>query len=575
MASWNEEARTQSAVLLQTLFVYHEENVTERLNKIVQAFCKALRKCRNENYGAKHKDAILECARVLGRYVVPGSFVPFLAPRVSGDLEVLPGGVDADVRGDVADLLAAMLRGAKGSSVLPHVAQLADVLTDPALLAAAGNLRKAGLAAAGSLLRVIVRGGSAALASSFVATGRLESLDAALLALLKAILAWRRGGDRSVADAALFDLAEASGISVGALAATRAPRLFREDDEALEDASTPSSNALREALELAAGPGVGVLLTLAAGVARRAAGRLVVFVPGLDDDERPDPDAEDAARVVSSLAEALAAPTAAARDARSTGGSDDDFAAAAPTILDAVLAPDACWTDETARRARCDLARALVGSDAGGLELSRGARGLVAALLGPATKNNVDDPGLRRAALSGVRAATVVLQKGAGSLRDAKARRKPVLLRNRPDDVAESVHGAARLALDAVDRMLMTGAEALQRAAAELATEIVFTLRPAPDPADSLCDDDDDDAVVSVRLSLSEVVLMLGEHLPSNYPEDYVDNAEAMLDGALRAAAVLDPAVFVETIKTFPRTNVTVGLEDHAEMCASLSSSNR
>ena len=45
--------------------------------------------------------------------VGPDSFVPFLAPRVSGDLEVLPGGIDADQRADVTDLLGAMIRGAK------------------------------------------------------------------------------------------------------------------------------------------------------------------------------------------------------------------------------------------------------------------------------------------------------------------------------------------------------------------------------------------------------------------------------------------------------------------------------
>ena len=39
-----------------------------------------------------------ECARRIGRYVAPDSFVPTLAPRVSGDLEVSPGGIDADQR---------------------------------------------------------------------------------------------------------------------------------------------------------------------------------------------------------------------------------------------------------------------------------------------------------------------------------------------------------------------------------------------------------------------------------------------------------------------------------------------
>ena len=66
--------------------------------------------------------------------MVPDSFVPFLAPRVSGDLEVFPGGIDADQRADVTDLLGAMITGAKSSSILPHFAPLSEVLTDPNLV---------------------------------------------------------------------------------------------------------------------------------------------------------------------------------------------------------------------------------------------------------------------------------------------------------------------------------------------------------------------------------------------------------------------------------------------------------
>ena len=117
LSSWTEYARVSSATLLQTLFVYHEDHVTEKLSKIVIALCKALKRGRNEKYGSEHRQSVLECARVLGRYVVPDSFVPFLAPRVSGDLEVLPGGIDADQRADVTDLLGAMIRAPR---VLPY-----------------------------------------------------------------------------------------------------------------------------------------------------------------------------------------------------------------------------------------------------------------------------------------------------------------------------------------------------------------------------------------------------------------------------------------------------------------------
>ena len=185
LSSWTEYACVSSATLLQTLFVYHEDHVTEKLSKIVIALCKALKRGRNEKYGGEHRHIVLECARVLGRYVVPDSFVPFLAPRVSGDLEVLPGGIDADQRADVTDLLGAMIPGAQSSSILPHFAPLSEVLTDPNLVGTTSpHLRDSALSACASLAHVVASSKDA-LAAAFVATGRLESLEAALLGLLE------------------------------------------------------------------------------------------------------------------------------------------------------------------------------------------------------------------------------------------------------------------------------------------------------------------------------------------------------------------------------------------------------
>ena len=147
-----------------------------------------------KKYGGEHRSSVLECARVFGQVAaVPDSFVPFLAPRVSGDLEVLPGGIDADQRADVTDLLGAMITGAKVLP-LPHFAPLSEVLTDPNLVGTTSpHLRDSALSACAALAHVVASSKDA-LAAAFVATGRLESLEAALLSLLRAILAWRGGG---------------------------------------------------------------------------------------------------------------------------------------------------------------------------------------------------------------------------------------------------------------------------------------------------------------------------------------------------------------------------------------------
>ena len=63
------------------------------------------RRCRRERFEPEQRRLILDCCTALGRYVVPESFVPFLAPRIAGELEVLPGGSDSRARADVTDVL--------------------------------------------------------------------------------------------------------------------------------------------------------------------------------------------------------------------------------------------------------------------------------------------------------------------------------------------------------------------------------------------------------------------------------------------------------------------------------------
>ena len=533
LSSWTEYARVSSATLLQTLFVYHEDHVTEKLSKIVIALCKALKRGRNEKYGSEHRTSVLECARVLGRYVVPDSFVPFLAPRVSGDLGVLPGGIDADQRADVTDLLGAMIRGAKSSSILPHFAPLSEVLTDPNLVGTTSpHLRDSALSACAALAHVVASSKDA-LAAAFVATGRLESLEAALLSLLRAILAWRGGGaSTALADQALLDVSKAGGDGDASRAiARRLHVLFDANDEALEDSTTWQSTALREACAVSQSPH---LLVIGAQVCQRAIQRFLTS-------EDEDPIKEDASHVVASLAHALI-PCA----------SEASREASIAAVADVVLAPAAMFATDTSRDARCDLATALVEQlDKATLEPL--AKGLVEALVEPCLRGAPQDGRDKARFLGGAKAAAYILRTCASG----GSSRRPTKLCDRADDVHESVHSAARVALSAFDRLFLRDDEALRKQGADLLNSILPSLRPAPDAMDD-----------SERLSLLDVVTKAASHLPTDYAasETYVDDAQARLDGALRSAAALDPAAFLEAIHTRPRTNVTCSLEDHAEM---------
>ena len=541
MSSWTDAARTQSATLLQTLFVYHEDHVTEKLAKVVMALCKALKRGRNERYGQDHRASVLECGRVLGRYVVPDSFVPFLAPRVAGDLEVLPGGIDADSRADVTDLLASMIRGAKGSSVLPHFTPLSEVLIDPTLVGTTSpRLRDSALAACAAL-SAVVASSKDALAASFVATGRLESLEAALIGLLRAVLAWRGGGASSVlADAALADVARTGGDASASSAITkRLDILFDLADEALEDASTWQSVALREACAVSQS---GKLLMICAQVAQGAIRRFV----STEDEE--DPARSDAAEVVSSLAGALVPCAAAERRA------------AVAVLADVVLAPETMFGTDEALNARCDLASAVIATDLlDRATLQPLARGLCAVLGEPCLRGAPADGREKARVMSGAAASASILRTCASQ----GSSWRPTKLADRIDDVHEAVHSAARSSLNAADRLFLRDDEALRRAGADLLNAVLPTLRPAGEPAD----DDLEDAP-SQRLSLADFVAVVASHLPTDYAdgETYVDDALARLDGVLRSAAALDPAAFLETIRARPRTNVTCSLEDHAEM---------
>lgn len=554
LGSWNEDARAQSCILLSTIFVHCEENMTEKLAKVVISLVKALSRTRHEGFGDGHRNGILECARVLGRYVVPESFVPFLAPRVAGDLEVVPGGAGVDAREDVAAILEAFLRGAKPAAVLPHVNALVDVLTHPLMVESeVVSLRTAALSTLSALLEIVVGRGRSALESVFVATGRLESLDAALNAVLRAVLAWRHGAP-AAADAALALLARADaavshGGGAAGLVLKRAPKLFPKLTEALEDAEATDSRVLCQALLLAdasvdQGDGLVALLDLGARAAAAAVDAFMVKNLGGD-----DAFADEGAAAAHALAEALATPLKAAEAVAAASPYFDEIIrrATADLVRNVVLAPEAAW--------------------AGG---GRGRVALVSALATPAL---VDRVHLRAAAENCARAVIAPTRSFESGHREAKAyalrcldtlatlleacvadpaakRRtaKPFADRTDADALEPTVLAAARAARKAADRLLSRDDEAIKRGATKVLWEVMYAL-----------EEEDYEPFLDALLVRSA----------NDYPEDYVDDAATQVDALLRAAAVLDPKAFIAAVQSaavLKRTNVLCSLEDHAEM---------
>lgn len=515
LANWRGTARHQSAKLLSVLCVYCEEHLTQELAKIVAAVCRALRVLRREHYDGRA--LVLECCAVLGRYVVPESSIQFLAPRIKGDLEVLPGGTDAASRADVVDILAALLRGAKASAVLPQFANIVAVLADDELATAHDPLlKKAALGAIAGLLATLSTRGRAALDAVFVATGRLDAIDTTLAAVFRAVLTWRDDKEcRDVADKALASLAALEqSPSVTALALRRCLPLMNVDDfdlleqglSLVDDAKPPSTPG-----------GLVVLLTTALDLFRVL--------------DEPD--------LVARLAHALCRPL---RLASLLQQCTDIHQVAVNLLRDVALAEE-LWDEGGDGQAALlgalttppsDNAAPLVSicviAELGGDICRALTRQLTA------TKHRLD-------ALAHVLSACCP----PGNFTSSKGGRRrlvPFRHRRNPDAVWNEAGAFSYASSQLV--------EAETRAAAlDVMWELVFHVTPH-----------EFDGFITRLIPL----------LPSSSSEDEKEDTFGLqVDALLRLAAVCDPDAFTTVVRAAPRTSTLAALEEHAALLQQLS----
>ena len=105
--------------------------------------------------------------------------------------------------------------------------------------------------------------------------------------------------------------------------------------------------------------------------------------------------------------------------------------------------------------------------------------------------------------MGGARAASYILRTCASG----GSSRRPTKLEDRADDVHESVHSAARLALNAFDRLFLRDDEALRKQGADLLSSILPSLEAGARRNGRHPD----------RLSLLDVVAKAASHLPTDY----------------------------------------------------------
>jgi hypothetical protein len=189
LTDWKSKTKLSSAGLMRTVIVYCEEALTQDLNVLVPSLCTAF-KCLQPDEGDVFK-VLSECCELLGRFIAPDSYVPFLLPRLKGELAVLPTGTDGSGRALVLLLAKLFMQGSSPKELVKHAEELCLALTDEVVLTSGiFDLKSRALHACGSLVNALDQSG-AALEAHYLTSGRLAHKTRLLESLVYGLLIWR------------------------------------------------------------------------------------------------------------------------------------------------------------------------------------------------------------------------------------------------------------------------------------------------------------------------------------------------------------------------------------------------
>eukprot|EP00752_Nemacystus_decipiens_P006102 g5507.t1 len=124
MSNWISTTRLQSALLFRTLVVYCEEHLTVETHKLIPHLQRALHLA----ISAKDKlleRTILECCELVGRYIVPESYLPHMLSRIQEEPEVNPTGS----RATLLIILWKLMEGSLPKVLAPHTTEIIDAVT--------------------------------------------------------------------------------------------------------------------------------------------------------------------------------------------------------------------------------------------------------------------------------------------------------------------------------------------------------------------------------------------------------------------------------------------------------------
>lgn len=138
LTCWSSKTRERSAKLLQTLVIYCEEHLTMDFAQTLMLLIQAIKLVSSEQIDRESSSlmkAILDAITLIGRYIDPNTYIPFLLPRATGKIDsentYAEGGVDSEATKTAnASALAAMIKGSLPSRLLPHSSVMTAIITD-------------------------------------------------------------------------------------------------------------------------------------------------------------------------------------------------------------------------------------------------------------------------------------------------------------------------------------------------------------------------------------------------------------------------------------------------------------
>ena len=131
MTDWTERNRLKAAELLHTLLIHEEDHATQHTSAILQGFYKGMlvdEECVRERIDAS--------AEVIGYFVSSDTWLPLVTSAVIGSTGIkTKSPVATSVHSMIATLrvFSHLLKGAKPSSIQPHISEIVDSLSIPEL----------------------------------------------------------------------------------------------------------------------------------------------------------------------------------------------------------------------------------------------------------------------------------------------------------------------------------------------------------------------------------------------------------------------------------------------------------